>query len=204
MRPANKSKNQVDGRQPLITEYLQKKVERANFYDGREPENMGPAPRFYPDAKGVEKLREEIDEHYDEIVVKEAQIAELKKEKDMLRKKIVIKDKKINAWGIKKNREELAKEVTELEEEIEKMDRDFDEGEIDDMEEFQREYAMKKNRMETLKIFVEENEKEFRQELDEIDDLEKSLELEEEDDNSSEIERLVNSMNNPELKKWLK
>ena len=204
MRPGNKSKSQANDRQPLITEYLKKKVERVNFYEEREPENMGPAPRFYPDAKGVEKLREEIDEHYDEIVVKEAQIAELKKEKELLRKRIVIKDKKINAYGIKKNREELAKEVTELEEELEEMDRAFDEGDIVNMEEFQQDYRIKKNRMETLKIFVEENEKEFRQELDEIDDLEKSLKLEEEDSSDSEIDRLVNSMNDPKLKKWLK
>ena len=205
MRPANKPRSQANERQPLITEYLKKKVQRVNFYEDekRKPENMGPAPRFYPDAKGVEKLREEIDEYYDEIVVKQAQIAELKKEEKLLRKKIVVKDKKINAYGIKKTREELAKEVMELEEEIEEMDRAFDEGDVGNMKEFEKDYCFKKNRLETLKIFVEENDKEFMQELNEIDELEKSIEEEEEDSNSEEIEKLVKSMNDPNLKKWL-
>ena len=71
------------------------------------------------------------------------------------------------------------------------------------MKEFEKDYCFKKNRLETLKIFVEENDKEFMQELNEIDELEKSIEEEEEDSNSEEIEKLVKSMNDPNLKKWL-
>ena len=186
MRPSSRARSQTDEKQPLITKYLKKKTERVNFYEQeRRVEKMGKVPNFYPDAKGVEKLREEIDDYYEEIGKVNAKIEALKRKEKNLREKIVIRDKKLNAFRTRKIIEEMGKEIHEIEAEVKEMDEFYDAGEVENMEAFEEEYAYKKGRIESLKFFKEENEKQFGKELDEIDNLENALDENALDENSS-------------------
>lgn len=180
MRPNNRARPQVDEKQPLITKYLKKKTERINFYEQEERrvENMGKVQKFYPDINEPDKLRDEIDDLYEEVAKTNAKISALKNKEKKLREKIVIRDKKLSAFRTKKIIEGIVKDIGEIKGEIEEMDGFYDAGEVENMEAFEEEYACKKGRIETLEYFKNENEKQFEKELDEIDELENALDEE--------------------------
>ena len=179
MRPHNRAGSQVDEKQPLITQYLKKKTERINFYEQeKKVENMGKIQKFYPDIHEPDKLRDEIDDLYEEIGKTNAKITALKNKEKKLREKIVIRDKKLSAFRTKKIIEGIVKDIDEIKGEIEEMDGFYDAGEVENMEVFEEEYACRKGRLETLEMFKAENEKQFEKELDEIVELEDALDEE--------------------------